>query len=369
MITKFNWSNDNEGTCANVPRPESSLHRGEAGMKTVSRRNALFGLGASGIAVTAGIPICRTGIAGGVKEVHELKPGEFTWHPERSPNGPVAVVVSIPDQLVHVYRNAVRIAVSTCSTGKKGHGTPTGVFTILEKDKHHRSSTYNNAPMPNMNRLTWRGIALHAGNLPGYPASHGCIRLPLKFSELLFGLTHVGTPVIIAGSHNEPTEVVHPGLVLGDYASHEFDTVKTSLKTKQSPWAATVTDFSAPASIVISAADRTGTLLINGKVVGRRPVEISDPAVPLGSHVFMLSEAHVARQGLSWHAVGHHEDIGVVPGLPEESVLTRISTTAATRQVVSKYLHPGMTLVTTDMPSHPDSRTARDFVVMSQAVS
>lgn len=89
-----------------------------------------------------------------VKEVHQLKPGEFTWHPERSPKGSVAIVVSLPDQLVHVYRNGVRIAVSTCSTGRKGHRTPTGVFTILQKDRHHRSSTYNNAPMPNMNRLT-----------------------------------------------------------------------------------------------------------------------------------------------------------------------------------------------------------------------
>ncbi len=223
--------------------------------------------------------------------------------------------------------------------------------------------------MPNMNRLTWRGIALHAGNLPGYPASHGCIRLPPKFSELLFGITHVGTPVIIAGSYSDPTEVVHPGLVLGDYASHEFEVVMAGLQEKQSPWAATVTNFSAPASIVISAADRTGTLLINGKVVGRRPVEISDPAQPLGSHVFMLSAAHEASEGLSWHAIGHHEDVGIVPGRPEESVLMRLSITAETRHVVSQYLHPGMTLVTTDLPSHPDTRSGRDFVVMSQAVS
>ena len=67
--------------------------------------------------------------------------------------------------------------------GQEGHSTPTGVFTILQKHKDHHSSTYNNAPMPNMNRLTWDGIALHAGNLPGYPASHGCVRLPLEFSE------------------------------------------------------------------------------------------------------------------------------------------------------------------------------------------
>lgn len=78
------------------------------------------------------------------------------------------------------------------------HRTPTGVFKILQKDKHHRSSTYNDAPMPNMNRLTWSGIALHAGNLPGDPASHGCVRLPMAFSERLFEVTRLGLTVVIA---------------------------------------------------------------------------------------------------------------------------------------------------------------------------
>ena len=138
------------------------------------------------------------------KPIEQFEPGDFTWEPERSPGGPVSIIVSIDEQLVHVYRGGIRIAVSTCSTGKTGHSTPAGVFTILQKDKDHRSSTYNNAQMPNMNRLTWKGIALHAGNLPGYPASHGCVRLPVKFSELLFSVTHLGTPVILANSHSQP---------------------------------------------------------------------------------------------------------------------------------------------------------------------
>ena len=108
------------------------------------------------------------------------------------------IVISLPEQLVHVYRNGVTIGVSTCSTGKPGNRTPTGVFTILQKNADHYSSTYNNAPMPNMQRLTWRGVALHAGNLPGYPASHGCVRLPKNFSKVLFSVTQLGTPVIIA---------------------------------------------------------------------------------------------------------------------------------------------------------------------------
>ena len=118
-----------------------------------------------------------------VKAIDELQPGEFAWHPERSPAGPVAIIVSLPDQLVHVYRNGIRIAVSTCSTGKPGHATPTGVFTILREGQAPSLETYNNAPMPNMNRLTWSGVALHAGQLPGYPASHGCVRLPVEFSQ------------------------------------------------------------------------------------------------------------------------------------------------------------------------------------------
>jgi hypothetical protein len=200
------------------------IRNGAAPMiRHVTNRRAFLGTGAGLAGVTlvgALVPALARQV---VKEIHELLPGEFTWHPERSPKGPVAVVVSIPEQRVHIYRNGVRIAVATCSTGAPGHATPTGVFTVLQKDKHHRSSTYNNAPMPNMNRLTWSGIALHAGKLPGYPASHGCVRLPLEFSAKLFTVTHIGTPVIIAGAHTDPWELIHPGMVLGAYAEHEFE--------------------------------------------------------------------------------------------------------------------------------------------------
>ena len=86
--------------------------------------------------------------------------------------------------------------VSTVSTGKKGHDTPTGVFTVLEKDKDHVSNIYD-ADMPFMNRLTWSGIALHAGKLPGYPASHGCVRLPVEIAPMIYKKVRIGTPVQI----------------------------------------------------------------------------------------------------------------------------------------------------------------------------
>jgi hypothetical protein len=119
----------------------------------------------------------------------KLKPGEYVWEPERAPEGPLLIVASITEQAAYVYRNGIRIARSSVSTGRPGHRTPTGVFTILEKEVHHTSSIYKGAEMPYMERVTWGGIALHAGDLPGYPDSHGCVRLPLEFSKLLFGVT------------------------------------------------------------------------------------------------------------------------------------------------------------------------------------
>ena len=122
-----------------------------------------------------------------------LKPGDYVWHPEVAPAGPVVILVSLPDQLLYVYRNGLRIGRSTVSTGKPGKSTPTGVFTVLQKKVRHESSIYKGAQMPHMQRLTWTGIAIHAGNLPGYPASAGCVRLPVDFAASLYSVTTIGT--------------------------------------------------------------------------------------------------------------------------------------------------------------------------------
>lgn len=281
-------------------------------------------------------------------------------------DGPVAIVVSLPDQRVHVYRNGVRIAVSTCSTGKPSHATPTGVFTILEKDKNHHSSTYDNAPMPNMNRLTWSGVALHAGNLPGYPASHGCIRLPTMFSELLYSVTHIGTPVIVAGSATEPADVVHPGLVLTIDAEREFESVKARLAKKNSPWQTTTTTFDAPTAIVASRADKTVTVLSAGEIVIQGPATIKDPDAPLGSHVFILVGGSDAASGMVWHGIGHSMDLQA-PG-SDAAVLQRILAGKDIQDAVRERMHPGMVFVTTDLSAHADTRSGRDFVIMNQEI-
>jgi hypothetical protein len=300
----------------------------------------------------------RTALAEIVEDVSRLKPGDFTWQPDLSPDGPVAIVVSLTDQLVYVYRNGIRIAVSTCSTGKPGHDTPTGVFTILQKDKHHHSSTYDDAPMPNMERLTWSGVALHAGNLPGYPASHGCVRLPMEFSAKLFEITQIGTPVIIAGAHADPTTVTHPGMVLGEYAEHEFD--EAVAKEKNPP-----TGFTGPVtSIIVSGADKSITVLQNGDTVAFGAATIDDPTQPLGSHVFVLSAADGNKKSLTWHAITHDDGMDLTAADPND-VIKRIHAPHDVVEAIKQRMVAGTVLITTDLPAHPDTRTGKDFVVMT----
>lgn len=315
-----------------------------------------------GVMGAGALLISRAAHADIMKEIAALKPGEYTWHPERAEAGPVSVVVSIPEQRVHVYRNGVRIAVSTCSTGKPGHDTPTGVFVVLEKDKNHHSSIYDDAPMPNMNRLTWSGVALHAGNLPGYPASHGCVRLPMKFSQLLFGVTHIGTPVIIAGAHTDPWELTHPGMVLSGYAEKEFEQVVAGLDGKKHPsdWAAAE---SAPVtSVIVSSADRTIELIENDRVVARSKLTLKGDD-KLGSHVFVLNGANNDARGMHWSAITHSASAS--PAMRDETVMQRISADPAFVNAMTTRMHPGMTMVLTDAPLTPDTKTGKDFVIVS----
>ncbi len=128
----------------------------------------------------------------------QLKTGQYVWELKVADStDPVLLVIDLRSQRALLYRYGVPMAASTVSTGRKGRETPTGAFTILQKKVVHRSRTYDDAPMPYMQRLTWKGVAMHAGHLPGYPASHGCIRLPRGFAKLLYKVTKLGTPVII----------------------------------------------------------------------------------------------------------------------------------------------------------------------------
>ncbi len=123
-----------------------------------------------------------------------LSPNRYLWT-DNEAQGPVSVLISIPDQRAYVFRGERLVAASSVSTGTDDRPTPTGTFTILQKKAQHRSNLYDDAPMPYMQRLTWDGVALHAGRNPGFPASHGCIRLPTTFAKKLFEITSLGATV------------------------------------------------------------------------------------------------------------------------------------------------------------------------------
>jgi lipoprotein-anchoring transpeptidase ErfK/SrfK len=126
--------------------------------------------------------------------------------------GPLHIVISIESQRLTLYRNGVPVAHAPVSTGVPDHPTPTGVFSVIEKQRFHRSNLYSAAPMPFMQRITWSGVAVHEGVLPGHPASHGCIRIPPAFARQLWSTTKLGARVIISPSDVALAEIAHPNL-------------------------------------------------------------------------------------------------------------------------------------------------------------
>jgi L,D-transpeptidase catalytic domain len=328
------------------------------------RRQFVVGIGAVSLLVSGG-----RSFAEGIAAIKAMKPGEFVWRPELSPKGPVVVVVSIPHQLVHVYRNGLAIAVSTCSTGAPGHGTPTGVFTILQKREEHYSSTYNNAPMPNMQRLTWRGIALHAGHLPGYPASKGCIRLPVEFSRMLFSITGLGTSVIIADQTSAHSSVVQPGLVLPNDVAEDAKNANTKAPQKQARAVEKSRSESNFASILVSGADRKAYLLVDGAITFETPIGIFDETKPLGTHLYSLIGPSEDGHFLKWNSfdIGGDPESSTTVDLWSDPVLGRIEyLDGAGVKRVARSLEPGTTLVVTDFAASADTRTGPDFTVITE---
>jgi L,D-transpeptidase-like protein len=293
------------------------------------------------------------------KPTGTLKPGEYWWNPQLSPSGPVVVLVSIPQQTMHVYRNGILIGRSTVSTGTKGHSTPGGVFSILEKKQTHRSKKYDNAPMPYMQRLTWTGIAMHSGALPGYPASHGCVRLPYDFSQLLFKATAKGGTVVVGdGKTPTPHLASNPGLLL---APKDFSPEMVRRLAKDEYDWRPERSTEGPITIVVSSADDALYVYRNGNPIGRAAVQISGRG-GLGSHVFTLLEGHTGkpsqlapgREAGNWMRVTSQ-------GRPieAEQLASRIRFNTEFAQKLADQIKPGTTVVVTDQPvvrkSIPDS--------------
>jgi hypothetical protein len=284
------------------------------------------------------------------KPTGTLKPGEYWWKPELSPSGPLMVLVSVPQQVMNVYRNGILIGRSTVSTGSKGHATPGGVFTILEKKRAHRSKKYDNAPMPNMQRLTWTGIAMHSGNLPGYPASHGCIRLPYDFSQLLFSATSKGGTVVVGdGNTPVPHLASNPGLLLAP--KDMSPEMLRPLAPNDYAWNPERSSRG-PITIVVSAADRALYVYRNGNPIGRGSLEI-DGRGSLGDHIYSLLEGTTDRQSSLAPGRAARRWMTVTSrgrSVPAEKIAARLRVNPEFASKVYDTLEPGTTVIITDQP-------------------
>ena len=306
-------------------------------------------LHAQGAAVTSPVELARQAAA--------LKPGQWVWAPQIAPAGPVLVYVDLSSQIADVYRNGVRIAATTVSTGKPGHETPTGVFTILQKDPNHHSSKYNNAPMLFQERLTLDGVALHAGGLPGYPESHGCVHLPLEFAKLLFGITHLGGTVIVAGAAGEPTMVPDPG-VLGPTNTGMTQPIAPGAPFRWKPQLSPT----GPVTVVISRSDQNAVVLRNGVEIGRSRVHIPDD--DFETHVMTFSGLDNGRPEWIYVGVPGH---GGEAGRPADStILSGAQMPPAFVTALSSIITPGATILLTEAPLTPTT-TGKGLTVLDGA--
>jgi hypothetical protein len=239
------------------------------------------------------------------------------------------------------------------STGKKGKRTPTGVFTILQRKVDHESSIYKGAKMPHMQRLTWDGIAIHAGRLPGYPASAGCVRVPEDFAEKLYSVTSIGTTVIIADHKSAPSTTTNPGLIFaGAEAGGAAPTGPLVWQPEKAP--------EGPISIVLSTADGAAYIYRNGVEIGRAPV--GGLTGVSGSHAFSALEkvdAQGRRDWLSMTSVG-----GATPDL--KALASRMRVDAGILANTRALIVPGTSMILTDAPVNADTHgTSSDFRILT----
>ncbi len=186
------------------------------------------------------------------------------------PVGPIVVAISIEKQTLKLYDQNGLFAESPVSTGMRGHSTPMGVFSIIQKNKYHRSNIYSGAPMPYMQRITWSGVAMHAGVLPGYPASHGCIRMPMNFAMRMWGWTRMGARVVIAPGEISPAEITHPLLIARKPESKPIAAVSEPDKRAET------TPKSDRSSIVDAAAHEKPQLRLTSITDAAQPIRTAD---------------------------------------------------------------------------------------------
>jgi hypothetical protein len=335
--------------------------------------------------------------------------------PEETPKGPLQIIISIADQRVSLYDNGTLVARSSVSTGVRRHPTPLGVFSVVEKQRWHRSNIYSGAPVPYMQRITWSGIALHAGELPGYPASHGCIRLTNDFAIRLWQLTKRGTRVIIARQDVVPAEIANPHLFVSNTktasGSPESRVIavadsgnKTAAATQASPPSNVDTKEIADAQVAGPALPGAApqkaipiSVFVSRKLSrlfvhqGFTPlfdvaVKIQNPEELLGTYLFTVMEPQNEGSAVRWTVVSIPEQntsadstkerkapkqqiIETTPSVQSSdnanSALDRIEIPQDAVQQISELLTPGSSLIISDYGFSSEAGPYTDFIVLT----
>ena len=297
--------------------------------------------------------------------INQLKKGEFLWMGEAVPSGPLVMVVSITEQRAYVYRNGILIGAATVSTGRPGHPTPTGVFTVLQKQKEHRSSLYDDAPMPYMERLTWGGIALHAGGLPGYPESHGCIHLPSEFARRLFDIAPSGMTVVIDTDASAPARVAHPGYLapVGSVGGRPVENIPFT-PGAQERWEPELSP-SGPVSILLSQGSQRLVVYRNGVEIGRARFTVTGIA-PLIDHALVLAEGPSSAPDpylpdsskFRWLRIDVPGHVGEQGTQVDPDAVARIHIPADFVARINAILTPGATVFVTSETLYPQASVA-----------
>jgi hypothetical protein len=361
------------------------------------------------------------------KSHREAKQDESVGRHKRSVvEGPFQIVVATARQQVTLYGQNGPIAQAAVSTGVPGHLTPLGVFTVISKQKWHRSNIYSGAPMPYMQRITWSGIALHAGPLPGHPASHGCIRLPQDFAIWLWGITKVGARVIVTREPAAPVEIAHSKL----FVPRKPEEKSVPVADKTGVTKAAMISAGDPPSTARSAAalvtpEVTGGLAGTPKeerpasepprpkgpvsvFVSRKqnrlfvrqgfmplfdlPLTIASSERPLGTHVFTAMALKADGAGMRWTVVSipsgyppqtdetgrrqkktshNRHETPVVDPTPQPAstaaeALDRIALPPEAVEKISALLTPGASLIVSDNALSDETGIDTDFVVLTR---
>jgi L,D-transpeptidase-like protein len=342
-------------------------------------------------------------------------------HEQPVPQGPLHIIVSIAKQQVTVYANGTLVGRAPVSTGMPDHPTPMGIFTVISKSRWHVSNIYSGAPMPYMQRITWSGIALHAGKLPGYPASHGCIRLPEHFAARLWGLSKTGARVIVARDEVAPVAIAHPRLPVppkpqnkpadamvaaapsekielvanAEIAGKVGDGMKEIGAIKPAPPEDIVQAMPRPqrqGPVQVFVSRKQGKVFVRQdfKPIFEAPVTIAEPDRPLGTHVFTAMRIQEDGAAMQWTAMtipsgyarardregkrgtklSRAKQEAFAPELAAAptavAALDRIEMPQAAIDRIAGLLAVGSALIVSDNPLSDETGIGTDFIVLTK---